>query len=334
MTACRYASRPEASAAPSHVDDLYRGIPDSIRPAAATYLTLPEWFIVYSTEEYAASLHDRGASAFPYFRAIADYWSYYRAVCQASCGKLPFDPGDHVMLVVIGGSFTIENAVKGIYENSIGRVSDALGGHDTEEDQFAAQVADDYARFMHTVPWYEFPFGARLAALWANVPLRGHGNVRKWERRVALTAEYSAKALYGKAIQVLTKSTYGEEGNVTYVHVDRLPARTTATLAKRLDDGTAIVAVGRYEAFAAAAADLSTGGAHLIDVAGNEKILISAIAPFGNQWAHDLPVVYSRPVGTDLPRVRALLAVDVRRLGTTLATLRSRGVTLEHIYDY
>src|SRR5438046_908622 len=80
-----------------------------------------------------------------------------------------------------GTEFTIEYAIKGIYENTIGRLT-AWFGRDTPEDQFAAKTAADYSKFVHELPWYEFGFGARLVRLWMEVPLWGAKPVRKIER--------------------------------------------------------------------------------------------------------------------------------------------------------
>jgi hypothetical protein len=58
------------------------------------------------------------------------------------------------MLVVIGTSFSAEYALKGAYEHSIGRLSEWTSRHQmTAEDNCAAQVAEDYARFVHVRPF-------------------------------------------------------------------------------------------------------------------------------------------------------------------------------------
>src|SRR5688572_4826745 len=60
--------------------------PHYVRDEASTYLTFPEWYIVYSTEEHAA-FTDKGApSAFPYFGSVAQFWSNYGSVCRATKG--------------------------------------------------------------------------------------------------------------------------------------------------------------------------------------------------------------------------------------------------------
>src|SRR2546425_11221297 len=82
------------------------------RSQSSTYLTLPEWYIVYSTGEYASFVKSRAPSRFPYFAAIRQYWRYYKQVCRATKRVYPFDAGVHLMLGIIGLSFSVENAVK------------------------------------------------------------------------------------------------------------------------------------------------------------------------------------------------------------------------------
>ena len=50
---------------------------------------------------------------------------------------------------------------------------------------------------MHHTAWYRFPFFDRLGALWTRVPTSGPHAGRKWERRLALSAEYVIKGTYG-----------------------------------------------------------------------------------------------------------------------------------------
>ena len=63
------------------------------------------------------------------------------------------------MLWVIGTSFTVENAVKGLYENTVGRITEWISsGEQTDEDLFAYQMNKDYVAFIYDYPWYEFSF--------------------------------------------------------------------------------------------------------------------------------------------------------------------------------
>ena len=313
-------------------------IPGYSRAGSATYLTLPEWFIVYTTQEYASTLRSARPSAFPYFGTIVDFWWYYSRVCRASCGGYAFAAADHVMLVVIGSSFAIEQALKGAYENSVGRVVEAVSGYDSEEDAFARATAEEYGRFMQTAPWYEFAFGEKFRLLWRETPLWGKRPIRKWERRFVLSTEYAAKAIYGFAIRVATKTVYGDEDPRTFVRVDRLPPNVSDLVARRvraMRDGSQVLALPRYDAFTPTAAALAARGTRFLDIAGNDRVLVTAIAESALDWTDDSArVLFSRALATDRTRRRVALDVRVTALGETLAALRRHRAALEHIYDF
>ena len=96
------------------------GIAGYTRAEAFTYLTLPEWFIVYSTDEYAAFIATRRPSTFPYLGSVRQYWGFYSSACAETKRKHPFETGYHVMLGVIGASFTIESSIRFVYEHTVG----------------------------------------------------------------------------------------------------------------------------------------------------------------------------------------------------------------------
>ena len=97
------------------------------RDESRTWLTYPEWHIVYSAEGFARHL-GRGnpPSGYHYWRDIRGFWSGYCAVNRASAGRAGADA--RVMLYTIGLSFSAELLVKALYENTLGRVSEWLGG--------------------------------------------------------------------------------------------------------------------------------------------------------------------------------------------------------------
>jgi hypothetical protein len=309
------------------------------RPGAATFFTFPEWLIVYHTEEYATFIAASRPSGFPYLRSIAQYWSSYRGMCAAACGSFPFDPGDHVMLAVIGTSYSVELLIKGLYENSIGRLAEWIASNDTDEDRLAARIAGEYGRFMHRVPWYDFPFGHALRRVWSEPPLWGPHPVRKYERKLAMTLEYGFKALYGGLIHVATKASYGDEAEWIHARVERMPdaalhddrVRRVSTLS----DGSSIVALQRYEPFTVVVSRLIRDGARFDDVAGNRRILITAIAPDDPpriDGDHGVVLYDSRL----LTSARHRIAIDARldALPSLLRRFAESSVTLEHIYDY
>ena len=319
--------------------DIPAGLDGYVRSEAFTYLTLPEWFIVYSTDEYARFLQKRSPTDFPYLGSVGQYWGYYDSMCQATRGKYPFETGYHMMLGVIGVSFTIENVVKAAYENTIGRLSEWISSRDTAEDRFAAKVATEYAMFIHAVPWYEFSFTTQLHRLWTQVPLGGPNVFRKWERRLALSAEYVVKATYGGLLGLATRSAYAPEDSKVYARVE---AATDATFRDsrvekiRQTPGTYVVRLPRYEAFTRTTLPLLATGARFVDVAGNDQILVTALtsSALNERALKTGAIVATRPILTEPGRKRIAMRVPVAQLHRAVPELRNAGATIEHLYDY
>jgi hypothetical protein len=327
------------SGEPGEVTRAKAGLHAYARPEAATYFTLPEWLILYDAEEYAAHVAHARPSAFPYFRSILRYWRYYQGVCDTACARYPFDSGDHLMLAIIGTSASVENLLKGIYEGSIGRAAEWIATTDTAEDRHAAAVAADYAHFMHAVPWYDYPFGRAFRRLWSETGLWGPHPLRKWERKFALSLEYGIKAIYGSIIRFGSKSVYGDEDEWIYAWADGLPPDAFADprirQATTLADGSSIVSIKRYEPFTAVVSTLTDRGARFHDIAGNHRILMTALGAASSPAFDDgdARVLFAIDELTS-GRQRFVVEARVDALGNVLNRLPKAGLTLEHLYDY
>jgi hypothetical protein len=241
------------------------------------------------------------------------------------------------MLCVIGLSTAIEYGLKGVYENTIGRLSELdmpRGG--TAEDKYAARVAGDYARLISERGWYEFDFAGALGNLWTSVPKSGPGMLRKWERRFALSAEFSIKALYAALIGFGTKSAYSSDEMVRFVVAsgsEDSPFRRVANL----DRGYTLLAVTRYNPFRDALLALSDHAdkVRLAELSGSEIVTISGTAPAGWLAPPRTSVVVAYVAPAEPPRRRVLLRVGARDLLDVLRRIRlERRFTVEHIYDY
>jgi len=326
------ASRAPAVAPPD-------GVAGYTRAEAFTYLTLPEWFIVYSTDEYAAFIATRRPSTFPYLGSVRQYWGFYSSACAETKRTHPFETGYHVMLGVIGASFTIESSIRFVYEHTVGTVTEWISSTDTAEDALARQTAREYGAFMHRTPWYEFPFGARLAALWREVPLTGPHMLRKVERRLALTAEYAIKAVYAFVIRKASGAAYAGEDLRIFARVGETPASTLSDprvkIVEPLGPRRFIVTLPRYEDFTATALALNAKGARFTDIAGNDVLLITALARRGIPTSFPAAeLVSARPILTDPTMQRLALRVRVGSLGDAVDQLTRAGASIEHLYDY
>lgn len=302
-----------------------------------TYLTFPEWFLVYSPDEYAVMLRSRYPSEFPWWGHIGQFWTSYGRVIQAT-RRYPFNAEYHVMINVIGISTTVEYALRSAYETLVGRTTELLaprGG--TEEDRFAARVAQEYVDFIRVRPWYEFDFKRRLVELWRDVPLRGPGMLRKWERRYALSTELLAKAAYGWLIGVGTQSAYGAASSTTVAVLDRDPGPVVGVKKRpTADSGVVLAELPRYDAFKDSALAIARTGASFVEIAGNDMrapILVTLVTSDGWRLPAGVTVLFEQPIVTQPPRVRLGAVVSVGDLADLLRSFPPN-VVLEHIYDY
>jgi hypothetical protein len=314
------------------------------RPEDQTYLTLPEWYIVYSADELARYLGTRLPSGFPYLRSIGQFWDVYGAVRSATAGRYPRNWGYHAMIWTIGASFTAEYVVKALWEGSIGRLTEWISldddpGRRVAEDRFLNDVAAEYAAFIHETPWYAFPFATKLRALWA-LETDEPWSVRRVERRIAGTLELGGKAAWGWLLGLATGAAYAPEDLEirAWVRSGRLDPATAAdgvrTL-ERLDRRARLVTLPRYERFTHVVPALAARRVRFVEIAGNREILVTVLAPVTwNPAAGTGTLVGEWPILTEPDHKRVALAMPVDRLAHVLPRLSRRGVEVDHVYDY
>ena len=333
--------KPVETANPAGAEPITAGLSGYARLEDQTYLTLPEWYIVYSLDEYAAFIAQNPPSRFPYFGAVGQFWQSYSDVCAVTRDRYSFNSSYHLSLVVIGASFTVENVLKGIYENTVGRVTEWISSSDlTEEDVYAREVAKEYGEFVHTIPWYEFPFGEKLRELWGSTHGWGPNVIRKWERKTVLSVEYGLKALYGWLIRQGARAVYAPEDLEIQVWAAgvseaALKQEPDVRVVRAFDGEAAIVSIPRYEAFTQIVPRLAKQGVRFVEMAGNDEILVTAFAP--RDWQYDLPngeFLFAMPILTQPELKRVAVRVPVRSLPLVLEEMENSGVKLEHIYDY
>jgi hypothetical protein len=321
---------------PSAPTTAANGIPGYSRPEDDTFLTYAEWYIVWSYQEKAAWQKVHLPSGFPYFGAIGQYWNGYCCSYEVVHGRYPFNFGDHLMLVVIGTSFSVEYGLKGAYENTIGRLTEWFSGHEpTEEDRYAARVAEEYGAFVEDRPFYEFPFFRAFRRLWTETKLWGPHMLRKWERKGWLSLDYGIEAVYCSLIELASHATYGVEEDVTYAWIENTPKPALSSIpgvhkVKSVGTDSFIVKVPRYQKFTGIAEQFLRAQGRFVEIAGNRQIMVTAVVP--RDWTFQLPegeVLFSTEMLSDPLSKRVVIRVPVADLGVIVGQL-----TIEHIYDY
>lgn len=325
---------PRASEWPEITEAGYR------RNADNTFFTFPEWYIVYSFEDFGRFL-DRGSeSGFGYVAHILGFWRSFctinRAVPETAAGN--FDVKS--MIYVIGVSYSAEYAIKGFYENTIGRVSEWIRGPQrTPQDVFARDVLQDYAAFLYTVPWYKYPFRDKLNALFA-LSAPTPSTLRTWERDLALGAEYGVKIGYAALIQQALDASGDEEArDIMFVtaplspeHLAREPRLKPIRM---LTPNWQLVQAPRYKAFTDIVQALIEQGHPVAEIAGNREIFITVIAPKTQTLAvPDASEMFALDLDARPGFQRVGMRAKIGRLVEINRALKDQQASIEHFYDY
>ncbi len=317
--------------------------PESRRNGVDTFLTYPEWSIVHAYEDLAGVTRERGEEHFGYWRAVRSYWSSLCSLSRvaSSRGEIALDM--KAMLYIIGVSFSGEMAVKGLYETTIGRLTAWLRGPErTPDDLYAIRVAEDYAAFLRQTPWYDYPFFTTLKTYWAETGTATPSLVRTIERRIALSLEWSVKAVYAKAMGLLAAASPAKLTIETIVSgMDRavLAADRDVTIKGERPEGI-VVETPRYRAYTAFLERVAAAGGTIREIAGNDRIFVTVISDRarrpvqGATFDGKARVLFSVLVQAAPGRERVGMEVPVADLAALIRSAPALGLTFEHAYDY
>ena len=306
------------------------------RAEANSYLTYPEWHIVFAYEGLAKVLETSDEHAFGYSKSVVEFWKSVCALNQVANKHGGGDFNTRATIHTIGVSFTLEMAAKALYEETIGRLFALIRGNKkTPQDLYAANMAKDYASFLHQVPWYKYDFDKSTAELW-NLPLTN--TLRSWERRLALGGEWKAKTSYAKGIAGLVEATGVAKLTIRSVVAGILPSELANIDGVEIIDATpnyVIIETPRYRTFTHILEKVVLLGGQIVEIAGNDDIMLSVIAP--NESAQT--VLKNGKVIIRLDRdgfndERLLVEVKVKRLPLLFQELQQQKLQLEHVYDY
>jgi hypothetical protein len=311
------------------------------RRESDSYLSFPEWHIVYAYEDLAGVLRGGNESDFIYGRQITGFWRSLCGLTRAVTARSDVGFDTKVMLYTIGWSFTAELGIKGAYEKTGGRLFEWLRGPGkTPEDEFVAKDMQAYAAFLRQTPWYEYPFASRLVAFWRETPLWGPHQARKIERRGVVTLEYGTKAVYGAVIGWASATALGaSELEISTVVVGLQPGDVghdrRITIVRELGGGSTLIRTPRYQAYTDLVIALARRGRDIAEIAGNRRILITVLAPKGPlALLPGATALFEAPIQSRPDRRRIGLDVTVPQLAATIRALESAGASVEHVYDY
>ena len=310
--------------------------PEFQRQEANSFLTYPEWHIVYAYEGLARTLETSDENAFGYFSSIKGFWSSACALKKVAGAHGGADTATVRTIYVIGASFTLEMGMKALYEETLGRIFATMRGPvKSPQDVIAAEMASDYAAFLQQTPWYKYPFDQEVENLW-NAPMTMP--LRAWERRLALGGEWKAKAAYAGVIANAVAATGVAKLEIRSVIAGLSEAQLAAIKDVQVIGAVpqgVIINTPRYRAFTLILQEIARQGGSFVEIAGNDDVLVTVTMDDGEDasalpGAQVLALINRDGFGGK----RALLKVRVPELNKLILALAAGPLRLEHVYDY
>ncbi|MFK8015020.1 MAG: FAD-dependent oxidoreductase [Gammaproteobacteria bacterium] len=328
------ANRSPLQADKALLNDYWRGEEQS-------YLTVPEWYLVFNPLEYAQFLEaGNDPNAFGFFASIDEYWTQYDRVREISRSYSYPHNGEYItMLRVIGISTTAEFLLKGAYEATVGRLTRwVAAGKDTPEDELIARAHRAYSDLIFAEAWYEFDFAHWVGKIWRETDFFGDQFIRGLERKLFFTLEFGAKHLYAKLIGAASKSTYGEQSSVIYLTArppEPLTVPVSPATVEHERDELQILSIPRWGPFTDTLPVLLRAGYEIEDISGNQKIVVSLLTQ-QSAALRALPgsELFRSPLVSDASTSRVVWEVSVADLRELLVEVDGSSVELEHVFDY
>ncbi len=304
-----------------------------------TILTVPEWYLVFNPKEYADWLRGgRNPSDFPYYASIDEYWKLFDRSRMLVSEAYPENDEYITMLKVIGVSVTMEYAGKMLYEKSFGRIfSWFANGNVSGPERVIMDAHQEYSNFIYHTAWYEFKFLPWISKVWTSADDSGANWLRKTERKLFFTFEFTLKALYAQFIEWAAKASY--EPPVTDIYMvasfhenARLPEGLKLLAEK---DTLAIAGVRRWGAFTEVVSGLDSEQMTIHEISGNDEIAVSVVTDRDMKTELERgTLLYESDMVTDPEKKRQVILLPVPELLPFLNQAQATGLTIEHIYDY
>ena len=252
------------------------------RDEAQTFLTVPEWYLVFNPKEYADYLEaGNNPSSFPFYASIDEYWTLYDRSMKLVSGAYAENEEYNTMLNVIGVSITLEYTAKMLYENTLGRIfSWFSNGTLSDEENTIIEAQRAYSDFIYDKAWYEFNFMPWVKKVWGVTNSAESNWFRKIERTLFFTAEFTFKAGYAKLIELAAQASYEEPVTEIYLLLSTADTLQTSRDLKivREQDDEKIISITRWGIFTKTILKISNKNLDIEEIGGNDEIVVSVLA--------------------------------------------------------
>ncbi len=309
------------------------------RAEEQTILTVPEWYLVFNPKEYADFLESgKNPSDFPFYQSIDEFWKLYDRSLKLVSNAYPENNEYKIMLQVIGVSLTMEYGFKMVYENTMGRLFSFLTEKEISKNEKVIIAAQrDYSNFIYQKAWYEFKFLPWISKVWNTKNDNNCSTIRKWERTLFFTFEYSFKAFYAQMIQCAANASYEKPETSIFLIVSNNPILKKNKDIKILkeDSNKMIISITRWGVFTEVLKKLASQNITIYEISGNDEIVISVIKNKENQIIYnEQGLLYQSNIVSNDKQIRDVYILNVNKLLPFIKNTNSKNETIEHIFDY
>lgn len=309
------------------------------RGVEQTYLTLPEWYMVYSYNEFADYLQNGGSqSDFPFIGSVKNFWSYYRISLEESKSE-KFNWGYNFVSWMIGINYTVEYVIKFAYENTVGNITQFVAGSETEADMFIANSWNNYAEKMYQTTWYHYPYFDDLIGIWTNTPLFNASFIRNIERKSAFTFSYVIKGVYAKLWLLTAIQKENETLSIVFTPEKGVLVQENIKILKELGDGMYLIETERYAGFKDVFIRLTNNNVKFVEIMGHNVIALSYLS----KQESDLYIAQAGAAIVDKRKMffnadgyiyRITVKTPVAELSSIINSIDISGAKFEMIYDF
>ncbi|MGC3947577.1 MAG: FAD-dependent oxidoreductase [Chryseolinea sp.] len=313
------------------------GIKGYYKDEAQSFLTVPEWYLVFNPKEYSEFLEaGNNPSDFPFYKSIDEYWTLYDRSRKLVSEAYPHNEEYVTMLQVIGVSITMEYAAKMLYENTIGRVfSWFANGTMSDQEKVIIEAQRAYSDMIYDKAWYEFSFMPWVGKVWSTSNTANSNWFRKVERMMFFTAEFTFKAGYAKLIEWAAKASYEDPVTEIYLLVSSPDSLQVAGLNVIHEKGDKkLISIKRWGEFTKEIVRIADRDIDVLEVAGNDEIVVSVLTKTGTTPSTEAELLYTSDVVTGSGLERHVYLIPVSRLLSFVKDAKVKGFEVEHVFDY
>ncbi len=309
------------------------------RDEAQSFLTVPEWYLVFNPKEYADYLEaGNNPSDFPFYASIDAYWTLYDRSMKLVSRAYAENKEYNTMLNVIGVSITLEYTAKMLYENTVGRVfSWFSNGTPSDEERTIIDAQRAYSDFIYDRAWYEFKFMPWVKKVWSVSNGAKSNWLRKIERKLFFTLEFTFKAGYAKLIEWGAKASYEEPVTSIYLLISTVDSLQNFPDVKIIYEqgDKKIIGIKRWGAFTKTIFRIADNDIDIIEIGGSDEILVSVLMNKNqkNFFTKD-ELLYESNLVCKTDRKRNVYLLPVNRLLSFVKEAKREGVEIEHVFDY